>query len=469
MHSSASLATLRAARAAREMAERGYQLGANGSLVIKKPPLSLVTTWHGCDGATPTMASLAGSAGRLAGLRRSMSSDGVKRPQSAGAATPPPRRQDVVLLSAWLQEQLDSVEEGDEESAMALWDDAMVALIRQVTVHCAERGQFLELARLQYLARLAKLSKQPAIRAAPSVSATSTPTRSRSPRASMEDIKPPPYRPRQPPAAVSLRRPKHRAPPAPLSAGGPATTSEPAGSRASLSHPATLAGRLERRLDQLCAHTLGSIAAPHPATAGGRPRSRPAAISSSYAGSASVIGGAAPRMGTAPSMEAGAVSAGGLLQHAASSAAASQPALCSDVDRARVRAPAGSRPSWAGGGGCSVAGGGEDSVAGGGGSSVAGGGEHRGSEAETSKLQEGEGEGEGVGVGATVADDGHAQQQQTPPLPPPPRREDEHTRRAALLGQFAAVIARQRPEHTSPACPPLHPTCSSTDLRASYH
>ena len=148
-----------AKRRSERKAARGYSfLGSRGSLIMREPPVRMSVVWYEDPQRRPSVTAAVdlspAMSGRVAGVQRPSVAEGQEISRSAPSTAP--NRRDVVLLCAWLQEALGALEPADEEAETALWDEAMTEVIRQVGVHCEERGRLLELIRLRYLARLTK-------------------------------------------------------------------------------------------------------------------------------------------------------------------------------------------------------------------------------------------------------------------------------------------------------------------------
>ena len=155
-----SLAEQTAKRRSERKAVRGYTfLGSRGSLIMREPPVRMSVVWTAENpqrrpSVTAAVDLSPAMCGRVVGVQRPSVAEGQEISRSAPSTAP--SRRDVVLLCAWLQEALGALEPADEEAETALWDEAMTEVIRQVGVHCEERGRLLELIRLRYLARLTK-------------------------------------------------------------------------------------------------------------------------------------------------------------------------------------------------------------------------------------------------------------------------------------------------------------------------
>lgn len=313
-HSLSALASPMAPRAYEALAQRvtrankisgrGYHLGGAGNIVLKAPPAKLSVNW---PGETPSLMAVSSSPVGVASpagashLRRVMSAHG----KTAGAAWhQPPTRRDAVLLCAWLQERLAALEEGEEEAALVLWDDAMLEVVRQVSVACAERGRLLDLCRLRYLEQIARLRERATEReeaivareraaaatataaAAAVYAATSVARRLDEDDSDDDDGA----------AAVSLSSTARRGTLGAMPFGPPISPIRPdsspalrTGGRARQAEKVLL-GRLEARLDHLCRQTLATVApaAPGSSNLGSGTRSRSAAEAAARPASRSV-------------------------------------------------------------------------------------------------------------------------------------------------------------------------------------
>lgn len=70
----------------------------------------------------------------------------------------PSSRAEAVATAASLREVLNHVPTGSEfEAEQPLWDEAFAEVVRQVSVHCAERGTLLEAIRTRYGEMTARL------------------------------------------------------------------------------------------------------------------------------------------------------------------------------------------------------------------------------------------------------------------------------------------------------------------------
>jgi hypothetical protein len=168
-----------AQRRADRMAKFGYIVSKSG-VTVSKPSGRLAVHWQQ-GGRTDMKVASPTAAGHVASMRRTMSASGdllrtadegaagVEGPSAAAAiaaalgpaaARRPASRNEAILLCAWLQEKLATIDPRDDEATLEPWDSSMVEVTRQVGVHCAERGRLMELVRLQYLSRIAKLEAQ---------------------------------------------------------------------------------------------------------------------------------------------------------------------------------------------------------------------------------------------------------------------------------------------------------------------
>jgi hypothetical protein len=134
-------------RKAERMASGGYRLGPGGRVILSRSS-HLGVSWPSSTGsASVTVASTPHPrlGGHMTAIRKAVG----ERPSSASVLMPgsrpshqPPSRHDLVLLCAWIQEQLSGLEDShDTAEAFDVWDRAMDALIQQVAALSADRGR----------------------------------------------------------------------------------------------------------------------------------------------------------------------------------------------------------------------------------------------------------------------------------------------------------------------------------------
>ena len=135
----------------------GYDLDPRGGARLRLPDQCVTVKW-GADHAvsTDSMRSFWYSPGaRL--------EEALTQPEPAkelAQARKPAGRREVLMLCAWLQKELSHLDTDDETAELRLWDGAMIELIEQATVQCAERGRLIELARARYIGYIKKLEER---------------------------------------------------------------------------------------------------------------------------------------------------------------------------------------------------------------------------------------------------------------------------------------------------------------------
>ena len=135
----------------------GYDLDPRGGVRMRQPDKCVTVKW-GADHAisTDSMRSHWYSPG--ARLEEALAQP--EPGKELATARKPAGRREVLMLCAWLQKALSRLDSEDAAAELRLWDGAMIELIEQATVQCAERGRLIELARAQYLGYITKLEAQ---------------------------------------------------------------------------------------------------------------------------------------------------------------------------------------------------------------------------------------------------------------------------------------------------------------------